>query len=328
MLPGGAPPPHHHKPPRPPPRPIYADGPRGADRDGDGTADVDDACPDDPEDGLPPKANDGCPADDWDQDGIGYREDKCPYAKEDGLAPNPADGCPGADADGDGVADSQDKCPSLREDNLPPNPNDGCPGADSDKDGVADALDKCPSQPETWNGYQDEDGCPDNPPSGLLISIDIKLSVVVVPTALKIDFVAGTANLADQSKDAIAKVAGVLKAHPEVSRVEVEAHTGLKGDAKTNLALSEQRADAVTKALVANGVEGSRLVPVGYGPFCPAKESLDDVDEMLNRRVTFRVVQMNNVWTGIPRGCWTASTQKVDPTKKKPLVIETHGGGV
>ena len=83
-----------------------------------------------------------------------------------------------------------------------------------------------------------------------------------------------------------------------------------------------------TKALVANGVESARLVPVGYGAFCPAKQSIDDVDEMLNRRVMFRVVQTNYVWTGVPRGCWSASTQKVDPTKKKPLVIETHGGGM
>lgn len=313
---------------RPPPRPMYADGPRGADRDGDGAADIDDACPDDPEDGLPPKANDGCPADDPDQDGIGYKFDKCPYAKEDGLPPYPNDGCPGNDADGDGVADSLDKCPTAKEDNLPPNPSDGCPAADTDHDGIADAVDQCPTQPETWNGFMDEDGCPDVAPAGLQISIDIKISLVVIPSNLKIDFQPGTATLTEPSKDALVKVAGVLKAHPEVTRLEVEAHTGMKGDPNQNLALSEQRANTVTKTLVANGVESARLVPVGYGSFCPAKASVDDVDEMLNRRVMFRVVQTNNVWTGVPRGCWSASTQKVDPTKKKPLVIETHGGGV
>lgn len=301
----------------PPPVPVYAVASRGGDRDGDGIADVDDACPNEPEDGLPPKANDGCPADDPDNDHIGRAQDKCPNAKEDGLPPDPTDGCPTNDADGDGVADAQDKCPNEREDNLPPNPSDGCPSPDRDGDGIADVIDKCPGQPETFNGYRDDDGCPDVVPAGGLVAFDEEDAAIYVPETRKIEFATDSADLTPEARTTVADVAAVLKQHPEIGRVEIEGHASSKGDDAHNLDLTARRAATVAKALETAGVGAGRLIPVGYGEYCPAVDKGDDVEEPRNRRVLLKAVVVNGVWQKVPRGCWRAQTAGIDPTSRQ-----------
>jgi large repetitive protein len=300
----------------PPPTPVYAEVRRGADQDGDGAADIDDACPGDPEDGLLPKANDGCPATDPDHDGVLLADDRCPDAKEDGQAPNAGDGCPMADADGDGVADAKDRCPNKLEDNQDPDPGDGCPSPDTDADGIADITDRCPAQPEVVNGYRDADGCPDSPPAE--VAFDPDSSEVFVPEAKKIEFDSDSAELTVAAQATITEVAKALKAHPEIGRVEIEGHASSKGDLQYNVGLTERRAQAVGRALVKAGVEAARLVPVGYGEFCPAVDRGDDVDEAKNRRVVLKAVLVRGVWQTVPRGCWRAQTAGINPTKRKP----------
>jgi outer membrane protein OmpA-like peptidoglycan-associated protein len=303
-----------------PPRPRYADTDRGADRDHDGAADIDDACPDDPEDGLPPKANDGCPATDPDNDGVLLADDRCPYAKEDGLPPNPSDGCPTDDEDHDGVANAKDKCPLQQEDNLPPDPGDGCPAPDQDQDGIADANDKCPAQAETMNGYRDEDGCPDTAPGE--VAYDQSSGSIVVPETRKIDFELDKADLTDVARKTVAEIGKILKDHPEIQRLEIEGHASSKGDAQYNVNLTERRARAVGRALAEQGVAENRLVPIGYGEYCPAVDRGDEVDDPVNRRVLLKAVQVNGVWQDVPRGCWRAKTMGIDPTKRKPGLAE------
>ena len=313
----------------PPPRPTYAIADRGADKDVDGIADIDDACPDDAEDGLPPKANDGCPAEDPDQDGIGRLQDKCPDAKEDGQPPDPTDGCPvnSDDDDHDGVANIQDKCPGLAEDNQPPNPSDGCPSTDGDKDGVADAIDQCPQQQENYNGYRDDDGCPDVVP-GAAVEYDAQSSMIFVPESMRIEFEIDSAALAGNAQATLGQVAEVLRVHPEIGRIEIEGHASQKGDSQHNLDLTDKRAHAVAKALQGFGIDGNRLVAIGYGEYCPAVNVGDGVDDPRNRRVLFKTVVVNGVWQKVQRGCWAAQVAQVNPVKKKSVVIETKGGGV
>lgn len=310
-----------------PPTPIYAVAERGDDTDQDGASDIDDACPRDPEDGLPPKANDGCPATDPDNDGILLADDKCPNAKEDGQPPSADDGCPASDGDNDGVADALDKCPDKLEDNIAPSPNDGCPAPDSDGDGIADARDKCPTQAETVNGCADQDGCPDETPESGGVVLVSEAGEICVPQSRKIDFDFESAELTPAAQSTIADVAKVLKQHPEVQRVEIEGHASSKGDSVYNVGLTDKRALAVARALEKQGVEGKRLVPIGYGEYCPAIDKGDDVDEPKNRRVLLKTVVVNTVWQNVPRGCWRAQTAGIDPTKKKPLGAAGGGGG-
>jgi len=310
----------------PPPRPMYSVADRGADRDNDGAADLDDACPETPEDGLPPRANDGCPADDPDQDSIARAEDDCPNAKEDGIAPKPDDGCPTDDTDGDGVANAKDRCESGLEDNLAPNPSDGCPSPDGDRDGIADSSDGCVGQAEVVNGYRDDDGCPDDVPSGGAVAYDETSYQIYVPNTRKIEFDTDSANLTAAAKETVADVARALMAHPEISRVEIEVHASTKGDESHNSTLTHRRSMAVATALLSHGISADRLVPIGYGEYCPAVVTTDDIDEPRNRRVLLKAVTVNGVWQSVSRGCWRARTKGIDPAARRPGVSAQGAG--
>jgi outer membrane protein OmpA-like peptidoglycan-associated protein len=314
-----------------PPTPTYFVAPRGTDTDADGAADIDDPCPEWAEDGLPPKANDGCPADDPDWDLILVQDDQCPDAKEDGAGDKPDDGCPSADADGDGVADARDDCPDKLEDNLGSAASDGCPDNDRDSDGIADARDRCPDKAESMNAYRDEDGCPDMAPGGAVV-FDSDSAQIYIPEARRVDFETGSATLSAEGRKTVGEVAQVLKQHPEIGRLEIEGHASRKGSDAGNLNLTTRRSIAVAQALLALGVEANRLVPIGYGEYCPAVPEADGDDNPVNRRVLFKAVQIRGIWQEIPRGCWNAQTKGVDPTKKKggipkaPAPVSTVGG--
>jgi outer membrane protein OmpA-like peptidoglycan-associated protein len=311
------------------PVPRYAEADRGGDRDEDGAPDLDDACPDDAEDGLAPKANDGCPDSDTDEDGISLADDRCPDAKEDGEAPAPSDGCPAKDSDGDGVSDGKDECADQAEDNVAPKKSDGCPALDQDKDGIADLRDRCPTDPESVNGFRDVDGCPDSAPAGD-VAYDVESQEIWVAESKKLRFAPGTAELAPESRTTLVEVAKVLKEHPEIFRLEIEAHSNSQGDEKLNVDMTQRRANAVVQDLVSNGIAQARLVPIGYGEYCPVADKGDEVAEPKNERVAMKAVFVKGVWQTIPRGCWRAKAKGVDPTKrglkkKTPISVPSTG---
>jgi outer membrane protein OmpA-like peptidoglycan-associated protein len=289
---------------------------RGADEDGDGVGDSDDACPAEIEDGLPPQPNDGCVAPDPDRDGVPAAADRCPDAKEDRLFPKSADGCPVADTDHDGVGNTEDRCSDLAEDNQDPDPGDGCPAPDADADGIVDVNDRCPSQPETINGYRDADGCPDTSPNAVVF--DAESSEIAVPDAKRASLYADTTDLSAEAQSTLADVAKVLAEHPEIDRLEIEAHTASRGDPAYNVTLTDRRADAVAHALAKLGVAPRRLVAIGYGEQCPAVDRGDDVDEPRNKRIVFKAVRLDGAWQSNPRGCWRAQAAGIEPTRRKP----------
>lgn len=295
----------------------------GPDEDADGVPDIDDPCPTEPEDGLLPKNNDGCPAPDADRDGVAIDADRCPDAKEDRLLPRPKDGCPIGDSDHDGVGDTEDRCSDRAEDNLDPDPNDGCPSPDGDADGVPDVTDVCPRDPETINGYRDLDGCPDSPPVATVL--DRESSEIAVSAAGRPSLYSETSDLTPEAKATLAEVAKALREHPEIERLEIEVHTSTRGDPAYNVQLTERRAGVLAQGLVKLGVPPGKLVPIGYGEQCPAIDRGDEVEEPRNRRVMFKVVQIDGAWQSIPRGCWRAQVAGLDPTKRKPLTISLDG---
>jgi outer membrane protein OmpA-like peptidoglycan-associated protein len=149
------------------------------------------------------------------------------------------------------------------------------------------------------------------------VVFDDQSSEIYIPASRKIDFDKDSVDLSPAAKSTIADVAGVLKQHPEIQRVEIEGHASSKGDAAYNRGLTERRAQAVATALVQLGIQPGRLVPIGYGEYCPAVDKGDDVDEPTNRRVLFKVALVNGVWQSVARGCWKAQASGIDPTKRK-----------
>ncbi len=278
----------------PQPRDVARIG-RG-DSDGDGLPDVSDACPEDSEDRDGYQDDDGCPDVDNDGDGVVDANDSCADEPEDRDAFQDDDGCPERDNDGDSITDVADRCPDSAEDLDQFEDDDGCPEDDNDGDGFADGVDKCPNDPETVNGVDDEDGCPDSrtttgPEEGT-DRINLKGN--------KIEFKAGTAELTNASKTILRQVGELISKRSLTIRVEVHVPLGTKSKSANAIkkqkakdrTLAQNRADAIVKFLVAEGVQLQSLQGVGIGSERPLGSN--PPTDPLNERVDFIKAQQRN----------------------------------
>jgi outer membrane protein OmpA-like peptidoglycan-associated protein len=218
----------------------------------------------------------GCSAEqkDADGDGVSDASDKCPATPRG--EPVDAAGCSGSqrDTDGDGVMDNADKCADTpagaRVDAQGCSPEQ----LDTDGDGVSDAVDQCNDTPV--GQVVDEKGCP-------------KLFEGTARTVILegVTFATGKAELTDESRAILTNVAQSLVANPEV-RVEVAGHTDNTGGRRTNMRLSQARADAVKDFLEANGVGADRITARGYGPDTPVASNRTAEGRAQNRRVELK----------------------------------------
>ena len=99
-------------------------------------------------------------------------------------------------------------------------------------------------------------------------------------------FETGKATLKPESMDEIRKVADYMKKNPS-ARFEVQGHTDNQGSDKVNDPLSQQRAEAVVKALEEQGVDPFNLRPVGKGSHEPVADNKTEEGRAKNRRVEF-----------------------------------------
>ncbi len=255
--------------------------PPPTDRDGDGILDGADACVDVP--GKPsadPKKN-GCPVADSDEDGIVDDLDACPDVRGVPSDDPKENGCPApSDKDGDGVVDELDACPDLPGVATNDPKTNGCP-PDSDGDGFRDDQDACPHE----KGVDDPDptkrGCPK--------SVRVTDKEIIILEQVQFD--TGKATIKKVSDPLLDAVAGVLKEHPEIAKIEVQGHTDDRGAKALNQRLSQDRAAAVVKAMEKRGIDGARLVAKGYGPDVPIAANDTDAGRSKNRRVQFVVLE-------------------------------------
>ena len=84
----------------------------------------------------------------------------------------------------------------------------------------------------------------------------------------------------------IAQLGQFLRSNPFL-KLEIDGHTDSDGDADANMKLSQERADAVKKQLESVGIDGSRLIPVGYGFTKPKVPTATPEGKAENRRVEF-----------------------------------------
>ncbi|XXT20011.1 OmpA family protein [Sorangium sp. So ce429] len=285
------------------------------DRDGDGILDPVDACPDVAGVGSADRAKNGCPPPrDRDKDGVLDDLDACPDVA--GVAsPDPKkNGCPPpGDRDKDGVLDDVDACPDEagptsddpkkngcppppdRDSDKIPDPSDacpeipgiattdpatnGCPG-DTDGDGIRDDRDACPNE----KGKADEDpkqnGCP--------VAVRVTETEIVILQQVQFDI--GKATIRPVSNELLDEVAGVLKDHPEILKIEVQGHTDDRGTRQFNTKLSQARAESVLRALVERGIAVERMQAKGYGPDVPIAENKTEAGRQKNRRVQFNII--------------------------------------
>lgn len=204
-----------------------------------------------------------------------------------------------ADSDGDGVIDEHDMCPGT-----PPGvtvDDRGCP-LDDDKDGVPNHRDECPGTP--YGVEVDDVGCPldddrdgvgnptdlcPNTPYGMEVD-DVGCSLEQALNRLgPVHFDLDKATLRPGDQDMLREVARVLKAHPN-ERVRIIGHTDSLDTWEYNMDLSSRRAHAVVRFLGQQGVNTTRLVPVGRGESEPVASNEDPRGRQENRRVVWRVI--------------------------------------
>jgi len=100
----------------------------------------------------------------------------------------------------------------------------------------------------------------------------------------ELNFPTGQATLPSGELASLDRIAGLLKAHPELT-ARIEGHTDSLGSAALNQTLSLQRAEAVRQALVERGVDEGRLSAEGLGPTRPIADNTTADGRGRNRRV-------------------------------------------
>ena len=97
-------------------------------------------------------------------------------------------------------------------------------------------------------------------------------------------FASGKAALKPGAAREFDKLVAFLKQHSE-RNVRIEGHTDSTGSDTLNLSLSKRRADAVRRALIAEGISGTRITTKGYGETRPVADNTIEAGRRKNRRV-------------------------------------------
>ena len=104
-----------------------------------------------------------------------------------------------------------------------------------------------------------------------------------------LNFERGTTVLTDESRATIGPLAQLLAAHPS-ARVAIMGFTDSSGNADRNRTLSAERAEAIKRALVDQGVPGERMDTSGQGPDAPIAPNDTHEGRVMNRRVEIELL--------------------------------------
>jgi outer membrane protein OmpA-like peptidoglycan-associated protein len=234
------------------------------DTDGDGINDETDSC----KTIAGVQRYQGCPIPDADGDGVNDEEDSC----KDVAGLKKFNGC--ADTDGDNIIDKDDKCPTVAGSEK----YGGCPAPDTDKDGLPDDEDLCPTDP----GPASSKGCPVE-----------KVVVQITADFRNILFDYGKATIRHESDAILTNAAGTMTNQIGNSNFYIDGYTDDKGSAAYNKKLSKARAQAVANALIANGINRSRIVVRGFGEDNPICDNKTEQGRQCNRRVEVVIRNVN-----------------------------------
>jgi len=102
-------------------------------------------------------------------------------------------------------------------------------------------------------------------------------------------FKTGSAELADNSKYELDNLSTLMKANGTV-KVELGGHTDSQGDDDGNMNLSNRRASSVMDYLSRKGIQGTRMVAVGYGENTPVETNDTAEGRAKNRRTELKIL--------------------------------------
>lgn len=94
----------------------------------------------------------------------------------------------------------------------------------------------------------------------------------------------GKYDLRSEAREKLAKLSGIILAHPGLT-LAVEGHTDSVGGDEANQKLSEQRAETVRSYLIGQGLPEDRISSKGFGKTAPIAENDTAAGRQKNRRV-------------------------------------------
>jgi outer membrane protein OmpA-like peptidoglycan-associated protein/uncharacterized protein YidB (DUF937 family) len=127
-----------------------------------------------------------------------------------------------------------------------------------------------------------------------LTALKTNFSAADVVSALNlsiINFTTGSAAIPGASTALLREAAAKIRQLPAGTVIEIGGHTDNTGDPAANVALSQQRAEAVRNALIQAGVDPSMLAAKGYGGAAPVSSNDTADGRFRNRRIEYRVVK-------------------------------------
>lgn len=169
-----------------------------------------------------------------------------------------------ADTDSDGLSDG-DEVKKYQTDPLKP---------DTDGGSIADATEiKRGTNPLLAD---------DDLPKREILKIENNAPIVLDGVV----FETGRAVLSPESESILSKALNTLQYYPDL-KVAIHGHTDNTGGTKTNMRLSQARADAVKAYLVARGIASERIMTKGFGPYQPIAPNDTPEGRRQNRRIEF-----------------------------------------
>ncbi|SEP26332.1 WD40-like Beta Propeller Repeat [Niastella yeongjuensis] len=122
--------------------------------------------------------------------------------------------------------------------------------------------------------------------------IDIPLQPIEANASVvlkNIFFESGKFDLKDESTIELDNIFQLMKENPTL-KIQISGHTDNVGKAADNLALSNNRAQAVVKFLVSKGIEQARLTFKGFGATQPVADNATEEGRAQNRRTELQVI--------------------------------------
>ena len=189
-----------------------------------------------------------------------------------------------ADTDGDGLTDGEEVLKYKTNPLL----------KDTDGDGLTDSEEviKYKTNPlvKDTDGGSVDDGTEVKRGTDPLDPNDdvVKIGVPIILEGITFDV--NKTTIKPESEATLMKALKTLQTYPEIS-VEIAGYTDSDGSAKSNLKLSQGRADAVKAWLVEKGIDANRISTVGYGEDKPIADNKTKEGKAKNRRIEFKRIK-------------------------------------
>lgn len=104
-----------------------------------------------------------------------------------------------------------------------------------------------------------------------------------------VHFESGKASLTKDSYSELNELVDYLKLKKQI-KIEIAGHTDDIGEEKSNLNLSQKRADRVRNYLISKGIEATRIVAKGYGESRPIADNSTEEGRQKNRRTEVHIL--------------------------------------